>query len=598
MTVLIAIPIFRVGCKVEIDRGRSWSVVEEALLWAVARQGRTIAWLKEQADLPHQIVVGALARLMQFRLVEALVSENGASFKASAYGLRIVTGGDALPYFPKRFSKRVGFVIEWATGEFFPTSQITLMSPYKLDQERRGGAEIRQLNVSGGLPPMSHSANLNRLADIATRGWDERIALVDGRTATLHDNEFMIVKVIDGAPRGLPDTTGPKLKALVDEACALPTGTKTMSVSYAGPREEDEALADEHPCSFDHSDIIIGGSQQRECFEGILQRAHRRVVIHSTFLDAKRFEVMSEPIRAACVRGVRFDFLWGAERDDDTEQKSYRAALTIAKMIRNDRDLRGRCTIHLRSTGSHAKLILADTLHDGWIGGVSSCNWLSSPFQSVELTALLRDQHAVADVAEALRHLVGRRGLYDDLATEMAITAIDLRRMPSGKGNDRVRLLIGEEHDRFMRVASGAAKRRFVVGSNRLGTTARPGALIQGEVAASAHVPATVLYSTTTGPVKNRHARALAEQSAEAGVRLVRTKKIPLHGKFVAVDDDEIAVTSLNWASASADPDFPWGEIGVQIRSEGIAAAVCNQLEGIFPMLKEGASASTEAVSD
>jgi hypothetical protein len=594
MTALIAIPIFRVGCKVEIDRGRSWSVVEEAILWAVARESRAISWLRDQTDLPHQIVVGALARLMQFRLVEAVISENGAAFKASSYGLRIVTGGAALPYFPKRFSKRVGFVIEWATGEFFPTAQITLMSPYKIEQERLAGSEIRQLNVTGGLPPMSHAANLNRLADIATRGWDERIALVDGRTATLHDNEFMVVKVIDGSPRGLPDTAGPKLKMLVDEACALPAGTKTMSVSYSGPREDDEGVAEEHVCAFDHSDIIIGGSQQKICFEELLSNAHRRVVIHSTFLEAKRFEVMSELIKAACLRGVRFDFLWGAERDDDTEQKNYRAAVEIARMIRNDRDLRGRCTVHLRSTGSHAKLILADTLTDGWIAGISSCNWLSSPFQSVELTALLRDQHAVADVAEALRHLVGRRGLYDDLATEMAITAIDLRRTPKGKGGGRVSILIGEEHDRFLRVASGTAKRRFTVGSNRLGTTARPGALLQGEAAASDQVRATVIYTTTTGPVKNRHAKALAEESAEAGVRLVRTKKIPLHGKFVAVDDDQIAVTSLNWASASADPDFPWGEIGVQIHSEGLAASVCQQLETISPMLKEGAESEDE----
>jgi cardiolipin synthase len=145
-----------------------------------------------------------------------------------------------------------------------------------------------------------------------------------------------------------------------------------------------------------------------------------------------------------------------------------------------------------------------------------------------------------------------------------------------------------------LRVASGTAKRRFTVGSNRLGTTARPGALLQGEAAASDQVRATVIYTTTTGPVKNRHARALADESAEAGVRLVRTKKIPLHGKFVAVDDDQIAVTSLNWASASADPDFPWGEIGVQIHSEGLAASVCQQLETIFPMLKEGAESEDE----
>ena len=272
---------------------------------------------------------------------------------------------------------------------------------------------------------------------------------------------------------------------------------------------------------------------------------------------------MTAAIRAACIRGVSFDLLWGAEKDEDTESRNGAAASQIASIVREDADLIGRSRVHMRTTGSHAKLILLDTAEDGWIAGVGSCNWLSSPFQSVELSVVLRDQHVVADVAVALQRLVGRRGLSDNIATEMAITARDMRRTPSLGGDAAVSVIIGPAHDRLIWTASSEAKRRFVIGSNRLGSTARPGALMQGEVAASrGGVQATLLYTQTSGPLKNRHARALAEEAEADGVLLRRTKKIPLHGKFVAWDDDDLVVTSLNWASASADPDFPWGEIG------------------------------------
>jgi hypothetical protein len=79
-------------------------------------------------------------------------------------------------------------------------------------------------------------------------------------------------------------------------------------------------------------------------------------------------------------------------------------------------------------------------------------------------------------------------------------------------------------------------------------------------------VQATLLYTQTARPLKNRHAWALADEAKADGV-VRRIKKVPLHGKFVTWDDDDLVVTSSDWASASADPDFAWGEIGVHIHA-------------------------------
>jgi hypothetical protein len=583
--VLIAVPVYRIACKVGIAKGRGWSVIEELVLWAMTRQSKSLTTLAADTGLPQQIVTAAVARLMRFRLVEVSVGDN-AAFRASDYGFKAISSGKPLPFFPMRFNKRANFVIECVSGEFFQSRDVTLKSPLGLDQERENGAEVRTVSVEGGGPSISFEANLSRLSEISASGWNEEIASVDTRTAICRDDEFMILRVVDGDPRGLPERAGEKLRKVVAEAAALPPGTGELKVGYDGPRDRFDDRPVTRACTFDPADLIIGGSEQRKLFLALLEKAERRAIIHSTFLDAKKFEALADPIRAACARGVIFDLLWGDDVDeDDTQNKNARAASAIMGMVRNDQSLHGKVRMHMLSTGSHAKFVLADT-DDGWVSAVSSCNWLSTPFNAVELSVVLRETTIIADVMLAVQRMVGRRGLSDPIAAEMAVTARDLQRAPSAGGPDGLALIVGEQHDGIIRAASGEARHSFFVGSNRLGSTARPGALMQGEVAASRQgVEATVLYTQTTGPLKNRHARGLKEEAKANGLRLIKTDKIPLHGKVVAWDDDDVVVTSLNWASSSANPDFPWNDIGVHIHAPGVGAAALARLRAIFPEL-------------
>jgi cardiolipin synthase len=114
----------------------------------------------------------------------------------------------------------------------------------------------------------------------------------------------------------------------------------------------------------------------------------------------------------------------------------------------------------------------------------------------------------------------------------------------------------------------------------------RTGALIPGEFAAERDgVSVTMLCTRLTGPMKKRHARDLEKEAAALGIRLLRTDKVPLRGKFMLWDNDDVVVTSLNWASASSDDEFPASEIGVHVKCPGLAAHVIEQLERVFPEL-------------
>lgn len=580
--MLIAIPAFRLSSKVIINKGRAWSVFDEVILWALSRRPLSIATLAREANLPRQLVVASLARMMRFRLVELEVSARDALFRASAYGMETVEGGRSMPFFPKQETRRVSCVIERATGGFFPTGQVRIGSLHALNGDPDNDKRI--VTVAGGGPSMSHEANLARLSEVAARGWEEQLAHIDGRTASLH-SEFMLIRVVDGVPRNLPDAASTTLREIVAAAVALPTGTTQVAIGYGGTADEPDPAPVNHACHFEDRDLIIGGSEQLTCLQELLATACSRLIIHSTFLDHVRFRALAPDLRTACARGVSIDLLWGAaDVDGEQETKNGAEAVRIANIVREDRDLARHFRIHMRSTGSHAKLLLADTPDGQWIAAVGSCNWLSSPFRAVELTAVLRDPHVVADLTTALQRLVGRLGISDDLATEMTFVTRDLRRNEPSDGTARITLVVGDRHDEAMRTATGEAARRVLVGCHRLGSTARPGVVLQAEAAVErANIDVALLYTRATGPLKNRHTKKLAEEAENNGVRLIRTGDIPLHGKFVLWDDDDVIVTSLNWASAASDADLPLGDIGVQIHSPGLANLADRRLKEIYP---------------
>ncbi|MES0032468.1 phosphatidylserine synthase [Mesorhizobium sp. M0040] len=588
--MLIAIPVFRLSCGVTIDKGRAWSVVEEAVLWAVNQNAASVADLVAESGLKKQVIVAALSRLMRFRLVELSIVGGAAKFVSSQYGRDAILDGKPLPFFPKRETKRVGFVIERVTGDYFPQGQVRVASRTGLESD--SDPDKRVIVVEGGGPVVSHEANLARLSQIAVKGFDEQLAGVDGRTASMR-SEYMLIRVIDGVIRNLPDSASSKLRRIVERVASLPGANATIPVAYEGPIAEIEEAPTSHRIDFRPQDLIVGGSAHRELLVQLMASANSRMIIHSTFLDHRKFRDLMPEIRMACVRGVDFDLLWGAEKlGEDEESKNALSAVEIARMVREDPDIGRRFRVHMRSTGSHSKLLLADNEDGDWLAAIGSCNWFSSPFGAVELTVVLRTQSVVADVAVALQRMAGRRGLSDDIATEMSFLARNLRRLPSVEGNAIATLILGDHHDVIMRTGSGMAVRKVLAGSNRLGSTARPGFIIQAEaaMARASELDITLLYSIASGPLKKRHARTLAEEAAENGFRLVRLDKPPLHGKFLAWDDDDIAVTSLNWGSARTADDFPQSEIGVHINGSGIATDLMRRIESIFPNAASGSS--------
>jgi cardiolipin synthase A/B len=223
------------------------------------------------------------------------------------------------------------------------------------------------------------------------------------------------------------------------------------------------------------------------------------VIIHSTFLKAEDAKRLMPCIAKACRRGVEFSVFWGAEYDDETESRNADEAAKIMRIVGENPDTANRFRIDMRTTGSHAKILLADTITGDWVAAIGSCNWLKSPFRSTEITILLREPAVVGDVMRAFQRIIGRRGLSDTVASELELARKNLRTTEAGvEGNATIAVLSGDAHDKLIREASGKAERHFVVSSHRLGSTARPGAFLPSQAAARPGVSVTLIYSIVT----------------------------------------------------------------------------------------------------
>lgn len=106
MSTVIGVPVTRISCGVLIERVRTWSAIEEVIFLLLTQEALTMGAIAELTDQPHQVILAAIARLMQFRQVELRPMPDGAAFGVSPFGLKSFRDGHPLPTFPMRVPSR------------------------------------------------------------------------------------------------------------------------------------------------------------------------------------------------------------------------------------------------------------------------------------------------------------------------------------------------------------------------------------------------------------------------------------------------------------------------------------------------------------
>jgi phosphatidylserine/phosphatidylglycerophosphate/cardiolipin synthase-like enzyme len=523
---------------------------------------------------------------MRHRLVEVAASAGRVFFGASAVGAELARGGGALPRFPREATRTLRLAVERYSGGCFLSREVRLHTLADIRRMRTAGARIKVVGVSEGNAGVHHEVTLETLAEIVERGGSRRLLRVENNTAVFREDQFMLVNVADGVPRLPPSAREPLVSVVTQTAASAESHVEVEAVPSDDPSPRWTPFRTVE-CDFDPADVIIGGTAHGEVLRALLTEANTRLVLHSTFLDHEKFVLLREAVKAACARGVRIDLLWGAEAEDPETGRNAAAAELIARDVAADPVLRGAVTVRMRTTGSHAKIVLADRADGSWVAAIGSCNWLSSPFQALETSVLLRDPRAVADVATILRETVGRRSIADSLANELALTANDLRRnAPEVHGPARVTVVFGDAHEAMMRQVSGEATGKLVICTHRVGGNVRPATILPATLAASRGVEVAVLYTQPNPPMTRQIMRDVAAEAAAAGVDVVKARQnLPVHGKMLLWTPDDVLVTSHNWGSASTNMSFPQAEVGVHVRLPSLADAVLARLAAIYPQL-------------
>lgn len=580
----VAIPVHLVQCQVATDETRDWSVVHEAVLLTLTYALLTLDALAEELALPRQVIVAVLGRLMRHRLVETAAAAGQVFLGASAFGTELAQAGRPLPRFPREVRRFYRLAVERYSGCCFDAREVRLHSSGDIEGIRELGTQVRMLDVSEGAG-MRHSVTLEMLQEIVERNGSRRLLRVESDTFSARDDQLMVVSVVDGIPQ-LPPSAPEALAAVITEAARSDdarTSVDAMPSAALIPHWQPFRPVE---CAMSPDDVILGGSAHGDAFRALLAGAETRFVVHSTFLDAEKFALLREEFRRACERGVKVELLWGAEAEDAETGRNVAAAKAIAREVELDPMLRGSLAVRMRTTGSHAKIVLADRPDGSWMAAVGSCNWLASPFQAMEASVLLREPRLVADVATVLQGTVGRRAIADQLAQELALVANDLRRnAPEAQGPAQASVLIGGAHEAIMRRVSSEATGRLVICTHRAGANVRPATLLPATLARERGVQVQFVYTMASAPMTRQGMRDVAAEAADAGVGVLQARKVPLHGKMLLWTPDDLVLTSHNWGSASTNVAFPMAEVGVHVRLPGLADAVLARLTEVYPGL-------------
>ena len=325
--------------------------------------------------------------------------------------------------------------------------------------------------------------------------------------------------------------------------------------------------------------------------KGAVGRARHRLLIHSTFISAPRFAALLPDLRKAVALGVKIDILWGQDKNADER----RSTAKVVQQLRAELESEGLegLTIHPFSTGSHAKIVLADDgTPDKLIALVGSCNWLYSGSSSFEVSVRLRDYQLVADVIDQVAELSrGGNGHWTNLTSELVAQAVNLRSQKSAnEGKASVCVLLGSDHAELVREARDTADRTLVIASHKFAGAANN--LILAPVFAASKrardLDVRLFYGEDSGAITATDIARLTIEAAKVGVRIRPVYRPRLHAKFLSWDDDVAVITSQNWLSADATDDNPRQEIGICIRSPGVGRILLERFEAATVVASAG----------
>ena len=529
-----------------------------------------MANLSERGDIPQRVIIEALIRLMRAGWVEMMERNSGVIFRITANGI-VAVSSEELPNAPRRLSRNMNFVVDQISGTIYRSRELPFYHEYvireRAKKERIVWIERPERSLMDEVRPLVEALFM-----------DDEIFISMDHSGDRLSERWSLVTVRDDKPDGLPHRAPATLVEAVKSAARQAPDTTNLYKPVPHPPSSIagsnlNSLLEERRVDISAEDLVLGGPDHKAVIESALKHAKHRVLIHSTFIARDRFIDLLPYIREALGRGVVIDVLWGQDESAEGRRSTRQAVNQIKAELVNEGFHMLR--IHPFSTGSHCKILLADEgTSDRFSAWIGSCNWLSSPFQSVEASVRLRNPEIVADVVDQMAELSkGARGHWTDLTNNLAALSANLRPSKRSIVSEDIyaQIIIGSDHPRMVRKARDESQYRIFVSSHRFGIAGQSIVLAPALEAAKRGVDVDILYGTTNISFGNNNAAEITDEFSKDGVTIRPVRRPRIHAKILAWDDDMFVITSQNWLSADPPDDMPRQEIGVFVHAAGLA---------------------------
>lgn len=554
MSRLAFLPVYRVAFAYQIRQGRSWTPLEHLLLWRLSEERHTTEALAAETDIPVRIIVEALINLMQAGWVHIAVAGEQLRFEASQLGTKVLRLRELPPEDNLR-KRGMTLLMDRVGNEFLVPEDVTLVHKDRLPQDALM-LEPRAFKLT--IDPQSCLDRLDIRANEVFEQW------IDYRVTS--QQFFAQVSMVAGELVGLPTYASPELRsAIVGEIGNADLGIEdgAAAIQMVMPKRAYRKI------SVTADDLIVGGMAHKEALEGLITRARSRLIIHSCFIREKGVNALLPLLTEAAKREVQIDLLWGVREDQLDEEGRADLASALKALDGVPAVLKQRISLSAADTGSHAKVVIADTAAGRFEALVGSCNWLSTVYGSVEISIRVRDSWLIGELAAILAGLrMPPSGRWSPEVHRLVAIRGECATRELTAGNADCRVIIDGEHLLSLREARDLASDRIVAGCDLFGKAAEISAFVPMK-GADPKVSIELLYAKATKAQEPREADAVAALAAK-GIHLKVAQR--LHGKFLSWDADDVLITSFNWLATTADPWKPKGaEIGLHIRQYGLA---------------------------
>lgn len=561
MTCTVYLPLFKVAVSYLVRQGRAWTALEHAILHKLGQSPETAAELISLSGMPERLVFQALLELMSEGWVVLNTAGKTVSFEATPAGVKAA----AMATLPVRTSttKRYDTLcIDRMVGGTLDPDHLVLVHKEKIP------ADAFVLNPHTFRPQLSPSETLDRLYLLENETFEDWI---DHRLQT--QNLYAALKISGDRIEGLPSYASVALqmaiyKDFLERAPEVRDETD--------PTDEPAFVPKTFDCAVTEQDLCVGPEEHRAVLERVLAEAKSTVVIHSCFVSVNTIKWLLPHLTAAAERKVTVDLLWGLRYAD--------AADWAKSSINDTREILSRIPSKLapyirfaeRESGSHAKVIVADSgpkhRFEAYIG---SCNWLSTQFDAVDVSLRVDNPRLLSRLVGVLATLrIPTSGEWDPDVHRLVRLKVALDGLPPIEGPARVSFVIDREHLALVRLARDSAQRRVVSSCDLLGPAGETSVFVPMRSPAESGVAVELVFNRPTLTMSERDVAAAEADLTARGITLKRLRA-SLHAKFMLWDDEDLCITSFNWLAATHDAWKPTAaEIGLFVTGAKLNAAL------------------------